>query len=50
MRRIYDAARELANLDAPLYTVVYGPAGDSAQSRDVAIENLPEQYTVFVKN
>jgi uncharacterized membrane protein len=47
---IYDAARELANLDAPLYTVVYGPAGDAAQARDVAIENLPEQFTVFVKN
>ncbi len=47
---IYDAARELANLDAPLFTVVYGPSGDAAQARDVAIENLPEQYSVFVKN
>ncbi len=47
---IYDAARELGNRGYPLYTVTYGPAGDAAQSRDVAVENLPEQYTVFVKN
>ena len=47
---IYDAGRELANLGVPLYTVVYGPAGDAAQARDVAVENLPEQFTVFVKN
>ena len=47
---IYDAARELGNRGYPLYTVSYGPAGDAAQSRDVAVENLPEQYTVFVKN
>lgn len=47
---IYDAARELGNRGYPLYTVSYGPAGDGTQSRDVAVENLPEQYTVFVKN
>ncbi len=47
---IYDAARELGNRGYPLYTVSYGPAGDATQSRDVAVENLPEQYTVFVKN
>ncbi len=47
---IYDAARELGIRGYPLYTVTYGPAGDAAQSRDVAVENLPEQYTVFVKN
>jgi len=47
---IYEAARELGNLGYPLYTIVFGPSGDSAQSRDVAVENLPEQYTVFVKN
>ncbi len=47
---IYDAARELGNRGYPLYTVTYGPAGDAAQSRDVAVENLPEQYTIFVKN
>ena len=47
---IFDAARELGNRGYPLYTVTFGPAGDAAQSRDVAMENLPEQYTVFVKN
>jgi hypothetical protein len=47
---LYDAARELGNRGYPLYTVSYGPAGDAAQSRDVAVENLPEQYQVFVKN
>ena len=45
-----DAARELARLGCPLYTVAFGPAGAAAQSRDVAVENLPDQYTVFVKN
>jgi hypothetical protein len=45
-----DAARELARLGCPLYTVAFGPAGAAAQARDVAVENLPDQYTVFVKN
>lgn len=47
---LYEAARELGIRGFPLYTVAFGPAGDTAQSRDVAVENLPEQYTVFVKN
>ena len=45
-----EAGRELARLAYPLYTITYGPAGDVAQARDVSIENLPEQYSVFVKN
>lgn len=45
-----EAGRELARLEYPLYTIVFGPTGDVAQARDVSIENLPEQYTVFVKN
>lgn len=45
-----EAGRELARLAYPLYTVTYGLPGDVAQARDVSIENLPEQYTVFVKN
>lgn len=45
------AARRLRNeFAAPLYTLPFGPAGDTAQSKDVAIERLDEQYTVFVKN
>lgn len=47
---LYDVARELGNRGYPLYTVSYGPAGDAAESRDVAVESLPEQYQVFVKN
>ena len=47
---IYAAARELGNLGYPLYTVPYGPSGNVSQSRDVAVENLPDHYTVFVKN
>lgn len=46
----YQAARELARLQYPLYTVPFGPVGAEAQARDVAIENLQDQYSVFVKN
>jgi uncharacterized membrane protein len=44
------AARELARLDYPLFTVTFGPTGDTTQSRDVAVESLPERYTVFAKS
>ncbi|HND52499.1 MAG TPA: glutamine amidotransferase, partial [Pirellulaceae bacterium] len=47
---LHDAARELERLGYPLYTLVFGPPGSAAQSRDVALESLPDQYTVFVKN
>jgi hypothetical protein len=47
---VQQAGRTLARLDYPLYTVTFGPPGDAVQTRDVAIESLPEQYTVFVKN
>lgn len=46
----YHAARELARLQYPLYTIAFGPAGAASQARDVAIENLQDQYSVFVKN
>jgi uncharacterized membrane protein len=46
-----EAARKIRDdFAAPLYTVTFGPAGDAAQSRDVAVERLDEQFTVFVKN
>lgn len=45
------AARRLRDeFGAPLYTTAFGPAGDASQAKDVAIERLDEQYTVFVKN
>lgn len=47
---IQQAGRELARLGYPLYAVAFGPTGDAVQSRDVAVENLADQYTVFVKN
>jgi uncharacterized membrane protein len=47
---IQQAVRELARNEIPLYTVTIGPVGDAAQTRDVIVETLPEQYTVFVKN
>ncbi|MDX1943998.1 MAG: VWA domain-containing protein, partial [Pirellulaceae bacterium] len=46
-----EAARQVRDdFAAPLFTVTFGPAGDAAQARDVAVERLDEQYTVFVKN
>ncbi len=47
---IHEAGRELARMGTPLYAVPFGRAGAEDQSRDVSVENLPEQYTVFVKN
>lgn len=47
---LQEAGRELARLGYPLFTVPFGPVGDVVQARDVAVENLPDQYTVFVKN
>ncbi|MBM3999105.1 MAG: hypothetical protein FJ297_06105 [Planctomycetes bacterium] len=47
---IHEAGRELARLGAPLFAVPFGKAGAEDQSRDVAVESLPEQYTVFAKN
>jgi uncharacterized membrane protein len=45
-----EAGRELGRLGYPLYAVPFGPVGDVVQARDVAVENLQDQYTVFVKN
>jgi uncharacterized membrane protein len=47
---IQDPARELARLGYPLYTIAMGVSRDQAQARDVEVQNLPDQYTVFVKN
>lgn len=45
-----DAARELGRMGTPLFTTTFGPVGDASQSRDIAIEYLQDQYSVFVKN
>jgi hypothetical protein len=48
---VQEAGRKVRDdFAAPLYTVTFGPPGDAAQSRDVALERLDEQFTVFVKN
>lgn len=47
---VQQVARDIARMQFPLYSVGFGPVGNLAQSRDVVVENLPEQYTVFVKN
>jgi uncharacterized membrane protein len=46
----FAAARDLARLQYPLYAIAFGPAGSASQARDVAIENLQDDYSVFVKN
>ena len=43
-------ARELARRACPLFSISYGEARDQTQSRDVAVKNLPDQYTVFLNN
>ncbi len=45
-----EVGRELERLGYPLYAVPFGGVGDVVQTRDVAVENLQDQYTVFVKN
>ncbi len=48
---VQEAGRKIRDdFAAPLYTVTFGPADDAAQSRDVTVERLDEQFTVFVKN
>ena len=46
----FTAARELQAAGVPLYTIPWGPTGSTAQSRDVAVEQFPEQFRAFVKN
>ena len=47
---VQEAGRELNRIDCPLFAIGFGLQSSAGQARDVAIDNLPEQYTVFVKN
>ncbi len=47
---IHQAGRELERLGIPLYTVPFGQRGNVQQAKDLSLEQLPQQYTVFVKN
>ena len=44
------AARLLDRRATPLYCIAIGRSRDQSQARDVAIENMDDEYSVFVKN
>ena len=44
------AARQLDRRAIPLYTIAMGQSRDQTQARDVAIESLRDEYSVFVNN
>lgn len=43
-------AQTLASIGVPLWAVPIGPASDGEESRDVAVEGLPETYDLFAGN
>ena len=46
-----EAGRRLRDdFEAPLIACAIGPSVDAAQAKDIAVERLDEQFTVFVKN
>ncbi|MEQ1903862.1 MAG: glutamine amidotransferase [Pirellulaceae bacterium] len=47
---LINVAKDLSNQGVPLYTIPFGIAADVGQLADVAIANLPDHDTVFVKN
>jgi uncharacterized membrane protein len=47
---LQQSVRELTRLNAPLYTVPFGKPRDQSQARDIVIERLQDQYTMFVNN
>lgn len=47
---LQQAVRELTRMNAPLYSVTFGKPRDESRARDVLIERLQDQYTVFVNN
>jgi len=44
------AVDELVQLQTPLYVVPFGQEGNAGQFADVAVENMADQFSVFVKN
>lgn len=42
-------ARQMGQLDQPLYMVAIGPRGEKSQLRDVGIEGLAEHFSAFAK-
>ncbi len=47
---ITQATNQLAQTQTPLYTIPYGRPADSGQFADIAVTNMPDNYTGFVKN
>jgi len=47
---LHRPAAELARRQCPLYAVSIGAGRDTAQSRDIAVSNFQDHYSVFVKN
>ena len=45
-----DAAQELARRGDPLYTIAFGLPQEKSEVKDVAVENLSDHFTAFVKN
>jgi len=45
-----NAARQLAQHNCPLYTVVFGGRKGAGQARDIAVESMPDDLAVFSKN
>ncbi len=43
-------AQTLNSLGIPLWTIPIGPTGDVSASRDVAIESLPESFSLYAGN
>lgn len=44
------AIQQFRQMQAPLFTVAFGQQGDAGQFADLAITNMPEQFSVNVKN
>ncbi len=42
--------RELNRQGVPLFTIPFGKPREQSQARDVAVEQLPDSYVVYVKN
>ena len=44
------SVERLVDVQVPLYTVPFGPVADTGQFADISIENMPDNFTGFVKN
>ncbi len=47
---LQQAVRELDQLQLPLYAIPFGQQANAGQMADVAVENMPDQFSVFIKN